>query len=108
MATSRASAGLAVPSTASAASRHCCNVTEASLAPTGVTAEAAADSEVIPNPVRMHAMSGSAAASPQTPTGLPTAAPARAVAATRAMTPGCHGSVRVARSEDIRSAAIVY
>ena len=108
-AAARASAALAVASTASAASRHCCSGDRRELgADTAVTAAAAADSDVTPSPTSTQASSGSAAASPQTPTGLPAAAPARAVIATSASTPGCHGSVSAARSADIRSAAIVY
>ena len=42
------------------------------------------------------------------PPACSTAAPAAAVRATSDSTAGCHGSVRSARSEDIRSAAIVY
>ena len=41
-----------------------------SFAPTPCTAAAAEDNDVTPRPVSTHASSGSAAASPQTPTGL--------------------------------------
>ena len=59
-------------------------------------------------PTRAQASTGSAAASPHTPTGLPACLPASAVIAISCSTAGCHGSVRWARSEAIRSAAIVY
>ena len=59
-------------------------------------------------PTSAQASSGSAAASPQTPTGLPACRPASAVIAISWRTAGCHGSVRWARSVAIRSAAIVY
>src|SRR6185312_11456202 len=91
-AAARAAVGPATASTASAASRHCSSVTEASLAPAPATAAAAIDREVMPSPTSTQASSGSAAASPHTPTGLPARSPARAVAATSANTAGCHGS----------------
>src|SRR5690349_13094402 len=77
-AAARASAALDVRSTASAASRHCCSVTDDSLAPTARTAAAAADKELTPSPASTQASSGSAAASPHTPTGLPASTPALA------------------------------
>ena len=43
----------------------------ASWAPTGRTARAAIESDEMPIPISAVASSGSAAASPQTPTGLP-------------------------------------
>ena len=81
--------------------------TSASLAATGRTAADAIDSEVTPMPTSAVASSGSAAASPHTPTGRPDCLPASAVMATSARTAGCHGSVRWAGSLAIRSAAIV-
>ncbi len=108
MAAALASAALAVASAASAAALHCASVTWASLAPTPATAAAAADSDDTPSPTRTQASSGSAAASPQTPTGLFTARPAFTAVATSNSTAGCQGSVSVASSADIRSAAIVY
>ena len=82
--------------------------TDASWAPTGRTAAAAIDSDVMPIPTSAQASSGSAAASPQTPTDLPACRPASAVIAISCSTAGCQGSVRWARSVAIRSAAIVY
>ena len=74
----------------------------------GRTAAEAIDSDVIPMPTSAQASSGSAAASPHTPTGLPTCFPASAVIAISCSTAGCQASVRWARSVAIRSAAIVY
>ena len=48
------------------------------VAPTSGAAVAAADNDVTPSPARTQARCGSAAASPHTPTGLPTARPAAA------------------------------
>ena len=62
----------------------------------------------MPMPTRAVASTGSAAASPQTPTGLPACLPASAVIAISCSTAGCQASVRCARSVAIRSAAIVY
>ena len=62
----------------------------------------------MPIPMSAVASSGSAAASPQTPTGLPASVPAWAVIAISWSTAGCQGSVRWARSVAIRSAAIAY
>ena len=60
-------------------------------APTGRTAAVAIDSDVMPMPTRAGASSGSAAASPHTPTGLPFCLPASAVIAIRCSTAGCQG-----------------
>jgi hypothetical protein len=103
-----ASSEVLVASTSCAAARHCSRVTVASWTPTAGIAVGAIESEVTPRPRRTQASSGSAAASPHTPTGLPARSPAAAVIAMRRRTAGCHGSVRVARGEDIRSAASVY
>ena len=67
---SRAAIGSAAPSAASAARSQVSMVTAASCAPTGRTAASAIDSDVMPMPTRAVASIGSAAASPQTPTGL--------------------------------------
>ncbi len=80
-AASRPAAGSAAASAASAAARHAVAVARPSEAPTWPIAEAAIDSEVIPRPTSTQASNGSAAASPHTPTGLPTARPACAVRA---------------------------
>ena len=91
-----------------ATSWHCARLTFDNWTPTAGIALVAMDSDVMPSPIRMQASSGSAAASPQTPTGLPISTPAAAVFSIRRSTAGCHGSVNVARLDDIRSAAIVY
>ena len=57
----------------------------------GVRRPTAIDSEVMPMPTSAHASSGSAAASPQTPTDLPACLPASAVIAISCSTAGCHG-----------------
>ena len=74
----------------------------------GFTAAVAMLRLVTPRPTRTVASSGSAAASPQTPTGFPAAWPASAVMRISSRTAGCQASVRWARSVAIRSAAIVY
>ena len=69
---------------------------------------AAADSDVMPIPTSTQASSGSAAASPHTPTGLPGCCPASAVIAISCEHGRLPGVGQVARSVAIRSAAIVY
>ncbi len=66
------------------------------------------DSDVTPSPTSTGASTGSAAASPHTPSGRPLSAAPEPVAPTSARTVGCHAVDRRARSETSRSAAIVY
>src|SRR4051794_22232580 len=68
-AAARAACGSAAVRAASAARRHSSSVTVPRREPTPATAEAAQDKELIPNPTSTQASTGSAAASPQTPTG---------------------------------------
>ena len=75
---------------------------------TAGTAGVDIDSDVIPSPHSTSAMSGSEADSPQTPTGVPEAAPARAVASTSLRTAGCQRSMRSDSAPSSRSAANVY
>ena len=91
-----------------AAPRHWSSVTLPRRTPTDGIAVAAIDRDVTPSPTRTQASSGSAAASPHTPTGLPTASPASAANWTSRSTAGCQGSVSWARALAIRSAAIAY
>ncbi len=91
---SRPAIGSVADSAASAASSQVDMLTAESWAPTGRTAAAAIESEVIPMPTSATARSGSAAASPHTPTGLRAWRPASAVIATMCSTAGCQGSVR--------------
>ena len=81
---------------ASAASRaraaQSASDSRASVAPTSGSARADIDRLVMPSPTSTGASSGSAAASPHTPTGLPARRPASPHAATRDSNAGCHGS----------------
>ena len=72
------------------------------------TAAGDIDSDDTPNPASTSAINGSAADSPQTPTGVPDFVPAAATRATSSSTAGCHGFSRSASSPRSRSAAIVY
>lgn len=63
---------------------------------------------VAPSPTSTTASIGSAAASPQIPTGLPRRAPAVPTSRTSLSTAGCHGSWNPATEPSMRSAAIVY
>ena len=91
-------AGRARRAPSRAASWHCVE-----RHPTELDADRAArcgaiDREVIPSPTSTQASNGSAAASPQTPTGLPASCPAPAVSAISCRTAGCQGSVSPASS----------
>src|SRR5664280_1419297 len=75
---------------------------------TAGTPAGAIDRLLMPRPTSTSASSGSRAASPHTPTGLPTAFPAAPAAAIRSSTAGCQGSSNSASSPAIRSVAIAY
>ena len=79
LSTARTASRAAIGSTAASATSAACSQTSidtaASCAPTGRTAASAIDSDEMPMPTRAVASIGSAAASPQTPTGLPACLP---------------------------------
>ncbi len=62
----------------------------------------------MPRPVSTSASSGSAAASPHTPTGLPLADAALATISIMRSSAGCQGSFSAARLAECRSAAKAY
>ena len=91
----------ACPSVASSAARarrrHSSRVTPASASRTAGIARGDIDRLLTPRPTSTGASVGSEAASPQTPTGLPTARPASPQAAMSDSSAGCHGSSSSAR-----------
>src|SRR5450759_3873826 len=94
-AAARASCGARADSAAAAIAVQVRRSCRDSAARTAGTRVGAIERLLTPNPVRTRARSGSAAASPQTPTGLPVSRPPSHAAATRSRTAGCHGSSTV-------------
>src|SRR5699024_3603626 len=104
----RACSGPSAASANSANRRHWSRVCRARAYRTAGNAAGTADRLVTPRPTRTGANSGSAAASPHTPTERPRCSPARPTTLTNSSTAACQGSNSSDRGPRVRSAAIVY